>query len=67
MAVALKKRIGVVALGGTAIPAFLQDRQALDTRRIQSLRPWLNEEEALLEAFLSILEPRPEGPEESRS
>ena len=67
MAVALKKRIGVVALDGAAIPAFLQDLQAQDTRRIQGLRPWLNEEEALLEAFLSILEPRPEGPEESRS
>ena len=52
MASALKKPIRIITLDGVAPPAFVSDIQATDVERMMTRKPWLDADDALLEAFL---------------
>jgi len=55
MATALGKPIHVINLDGTRLPDYLQQIQAIDVTRLQSRKPWLTTEDALLEACLESI------------
>ena len=48
------KPVHVVSIDGTAPPAYLADRQAVDVPRTCRRKPWLTPAEALTEALLVI-------------
>ncbi len=52
-AVALGKPIQLVSLDGLPPPSFLAHLQMQDVARMQILRPWLNRQDAVLEALLA--------------
>lgn len=54
-AVALGKPVQVVSLDGKPPPSFLAHLQMQNVPRQRMLHPWLNEHDALLEAFLAPL------------
>jgi hypothetical protein len=58
MALALGKPIHVISLDGQPPPIHLQHLQAIDANRLQRLKPWLTQQDALLEASLMALTPR---------
>jgi hypothetical protein len=57
MALALGKPIHVISLDGQSPPVHLQHLQAIDARRLQRRKPWLTQQDALLEASLTALNP----------
>ena len=55
MAVALNKPIRVLSIDSSGLPAPIADLQALDLGRLNVRKPWLDSEQLLLDAFLSLL------------
>ena len=53
MARALQKRLSLFCLDTAVPPAYIQDVQALSVPRLQLQKPWLNEQEALLEIMMA--------------
>ena len=51
-AMAIKKPFRIISLDGTPPPAHLQDIQALEVPRIRKRKPWLQDFESIVEAFL---------------
>ncbi len=59
LATALQKDIHVINLDGSRLPQHLQQIQATDVQRLLARKPWLTEQDGLLEACLeSALLPR---------
>ena len=54
-AMASKKPLRVLRLDDTPLPAFIQHVHVQDLARLRNARPWLDEEEALLQAVLTAL------------
>ena len=59
-AVALGKPLQLVSLDGLPPPSFLSHLQMQDVPRLRVLHPWLEEQDAVLEAFLAPLPKREE-------
>ena len=57
-AMALGKPVALISLDGSPPPVFVQHLQTVDLERQQRLKPWLDREEALLEALLQVLSTR---------
>jgi len=55
-AAALGKPLHIIGLDGEGPPAHLRDVQAIDLPRLTARKPWLAGDEALLEAFLTVLQ-----------
>jgi hypothetical protein len=55
-AAALGKPLHIIGLDGQGPPVHLSDVQAIDLPRLTARKPWLTGEEALLEAFLTVLQ-----------
>jgi hypothetical protein len=55
-AAALGKPLHIIGLDGDGPPTHLSDVQAIDVLRLKARKPWLAGDEALLEAFLTILQ-----------